>query len=81
VGKVDELLGTFYPEVSLKNDLVEQWEKRDITAIPECRECPVQLSCGGGCGSVAKNRTGDVCSTDCRPVKELIELGFSAYLM
>jgi uncharacterized protein len=80
VGKADELLGTFYPAVSLKNDLVEEWEKRDITAIHECRECPVRLSCGGGCGSVAKNRTGDVCSTDCRPVKELLELGFSAYM-
>jgi uncharacterized protein len=79
VGKQDELLGTFYPEVMLKNDLIEQWEKRDVTAIRECRECPVQLACGGGCGSVAKNRTGNVCSTDCRPVKELLELGFSSY--
>ena len=80
VGKADELLGTFYPEVHRKNDLIEQWEKRDVTAIRECRECPVQLACGGGCGSVAKNSTGNICSTDCRPVTELLELGFSAYL-
>ena len=79
VGKADELLGTYYPEVNRKNDIIEQWEKRDVTAIRECRECPVQLACGGGCGSVAKNRTGNICSTDCRPVKELLELGFSAY--
>jgi uncharacterized protein len=81
VGKADELLGTFYPEVTRKTDFIEQWEKRDVTAIQECRECPVQLACGGGCGSVAKNKTGILCSSDCRPVKELLELGFSAYLI
>lgn len=80
VGKSDESLGTFYPGITRKEDIIEQWEARDVTSIPECKECPVQLACGGGCGSVAKNRTGNICSSDCRPVKELLELGFSAYL-
>lgn len=79
VGKEDESLGTFYPEVSRKEELICAWENRDVTSIPECSTCSMQLACGGGCGSVAKNRTGSVCSTDCRPVKELLELGFSAY--
>ena len=47
--------------------------------LPERKDCGVQLACGGGCGSVAKNKNGTVCSTDCRPVKELLELGFGAY--
>jgi len=80
VGKADEALGTFYPDISLKTDLVQEWEGRDVTSIPECRGCNLQLACGGGCGSVAKNRTGRICSTDCRPVKELMELGFAAYI-
>jgi uncharacterized protein len=79
VGKADESLGTFYPEISHKESIIEQWEIRDVTSIPGCSECPVQLACGGGCGSVARNRTGNICSADCRPVKELLELGFSAY--
>ncbi len=79
VGKADESLGTFYPEVSRKDDMISDWESRDVTVISECSTCNMQLACGGGCGSVAKNRTGSVCSTDCRPVKELLELGFSAY--
>jgi uncharacterized protein len=79
VGKADESLGTFYPEVSRKQSVIEQWETRDVTSIPGCNECSVQLACGGGCGSVARNRTGNICSKDCRPVKELLELGFSAY--
>jgi len=79
VGKGDESLGTFYPEISRKEEMIIEWEKRDVTSIPECKNCSVQLACGGGCGSVAKNRTGQICSTDCRPVKELLELGFSSY--
>lgn len=79
VGKADESLGTFYPEVSRKDEMIAAWENRDVTSIAECSTCNMQLACGGGCGSVAKNRTGHVCSTDCRPVKELLELGFSAY--
>jgi uncharacterized protein len=79
VGKADETLGTFYPEVSRKQDMINAWENRDVTSIEECSLCNLQLACGGGCGSVAKNRTGKVCSTDCRPVKELLELGFSTY--
>jgi len=80
VGKSDESLGSFYPDVTQRTELIEQWERRDVTSIPECKECSVQLACGGGCGSVAKNRTGKICSTDCRPVKELLELGFAAYI-
>ncbi|MEI6122563.1 MAG: radical SAM protein [Bacteroidota bacterium] len=79
VGKAGESLGTFYPEVTRKDVMIQQWENRDVVAISACSSCNVQLACGGGCGSVAKNRTGNICTTDCRPVKELLELGFSAY--
>ncbi len=81
VGKTDEALGTFYPVVTRLTESVRQWENRDITAIPECKDCAVSLACGGGCGAVAKNRTGKICSSDCRPVKELLEMGFSSYLV
>lgn len=80
VGKDGEALGTFYPEVSQKEEMIAEWENRDVTTINECNSCNMQLACGGGCGSVAKNRTGNICSTDCRPVKQLLELGFASYL-
>jgi uncharacterized protein len=80
VGKADESLGTFYPSFSRKEEMINEWEKRDVSSIPGCKDCSMQLACGGGCGSLAKNRTGNICSTDCRPVKELLELGLSAYL-
>ena len=79
VGKADESIGTFYPSITHKTEIINEWERRDVTSIEDCKDCNVQLACGGGCGSVAKNRTGSVCSSDCRPVKELLEIGFSAY--
>ncbi len=79
VGKEGESLGTFHPEISADTDLVNDWETRDISTITECKSCNLQLACGGGCGSVAKNKTGKICSTDCRPVNELLEIGFYAY--
>jgi uncharacterized protein len=79
VGKTDERLGTFYPEVTLDNKKAKLWQQRDITQIEQCSTCNVNLICGGGCASVAKNRTGSLYGTDCRPVKELIGLGLSTY--
>jgi uncharacterized protein len=79
VGKEEEALGTFYPEVTKNEQMIFQWASRDVTSIEECKNCAVQLACGGGCGSVAKNRNGSVLSPDCRPVKELLEIGFKAY--
>jgi len=79
VGKEDESLGTFYPIIKRSTDIIEQWQSRDVTEIPECKACNLQLACGGGCGSVAKNKTGKICSPDCRPISELLEMGFAAY--
>jgi uncharacterized protein len=79
VGKASESLGTFYPEVHLVAEKVGDWEERDVLAIEQCRDCNLQLACGGGCGSVAKNRTGTVNAPDCRPISELLSLGVALY--
>ncbi|MCG8571480.1 MAG: SPASM domain-containing protein, partial [Spirochaetes bacterium] len=79
VGKLGEELGTFYPDITRKDDIIDQWEERDVTSIPECKECSVQLACGGGCAAVAKNKTGNIISPDCRPITELLELGIAHY--
>jgi len=79
VGKKEEALGTFFPEVTLQHDKVSEWQQRDVISIPECRDCSLQLACGGGCASVAKNKTGRLNAPDCRPVKELLSLGMEYY--
>ena len=79
VGKKGEELGVFYPEIRLENHKVGAWKNRDITTIEACQTCSVQLACGGGCGSLAKNTNGHLLTPDCRPVKELIGLGSAFY--
>lgn len=79
VGNAGDELGTFYPKIELKEDLIEEWQDRDVLAIKECHNCAVQLACGGGCAAIAKNRTGSLHATDCRPIKELLELGIGVY--
>lgn len=81
VGKPGEALGTFYPDIDLNREAIAQWQKRNLTTIPECLSCNLQLACGGGCGSVAKNRNhNNLFSPDCRPVKELLEMGMDLYI-
>ncbi len=79
VGKAGEELGEYYPNVSLNEDIVCDWEDRDVLSIPECGNCELRLACGGGCASVAKNNKGRVNAPDCRPIKELLELGIAHY--
>ena len=79
VGKEGESLGTFYPEIILNEAQVEEWEGRDVLSIQDCQSCSVQLICGGGCAAVAKNHNGCLNSPDCRPVKQLLELGMGYY--
>lgn len=79
VGNEGDELGTFYPVKQLNEDLIEEWEERDVLAIEECSNCPVRLACGGGCAAVAKNRTGKIHSPDCRPITKLMSLGIGLY--
>ncbi len=79
VGKPGESLGTYYPQVALNNEAIEEWQERDVLSIAACKTCNLQLACGGGCASVAKNKCGSLHSPDCRPVKELLEMGLSLY--
>jgi uncharacterized protein len=78
-GKPEEALGQFYPDVQMIKERVSEWENRDVLNIPECRVCNLQLACGGGCASVAQNKTGLLNSPDCRPVRKLLEMGMEHY--
>jgi uncharacterized protein len=79
VGKPGEEIGQFYPQLNVNTKAVKEWQSRDITTIKECSNCHIQLACGGGCGSLAKNTHGNILSPDCRPVTELVRLGTSVY--
>jgi uncharacterized protein len=79
VGNEGDELGMYYPKIELNEELIEEWEERDVLSIQECTNCPVRLACGGGCAAVAKNRTGSIQTPDCRPIEGLLELGIGLY--
>ncbi len=79
VGKPGEELGRFYPDIHLDQEKVHAWQQRDVCSIKACRQCNLQLVCGGGCGAVAKNTKGNIHEADCRPVKELLGMGIATY--
>lgn len=79
VGKPGEQLGTFYPQKTLQQDKVKQWQQRDVLNIEKCSQCAVQLVCGGGCGSIAANQHNNIMAPDCRPIAQLNALGFETY--
>lgn len=79
VGNQGDELGTFYPDVNIYSEKVEEWEERDVLSIKECATCAVRLACGGGCAAISKNRTGKLHAPDCRPVQGLLELGMGLY--
>lgn len=72
-------LGTFYPEVSLNPERIQEWQNRNVLALTECRDCLHSVICGGGCVMNAVERNGKVGSPDCRPVRELVEVGVDYY--
>jgi uncharacterized protein len=78
-GQDEYKLGTFYPEYQINENEVKEWQERSVLTIPECKDCEVSLICGGGCGAIAKNRTGRVQGPDCRPIKQLLTLGLEYY--
>jgi uncharacterized protein len=79
VGKPGESLGKFHPDIQMDADKIKIWQQRDVLHIPQCRECNLQLVCGGGCGSIACNEHGIVISPDCRPIDALVGIGAAAY--
>ena len=80
VGVKNYKLGSFTnPEEPANTAQANEWATRDVLSIPECSECEVSLSCGGGCGVLACNSSGKIHSPDCRPVKDLVKLGVDYY--
>ncbi len=79
-GREEYLLGTYWPTVDLNTKAIESWQRRDVTAIDECKNCKYDVICGGGCGVVAANRHGgNPLTPDCRPIQELLHIGTNHY--
>lgn len=80
VGVENFRLGSYIdPSFPENTTQLEEWKTRDVLTVPECNDCPVSLSCGGGCGVLAHNENGKIHSTNCRPVADLVGIGADFY--
>ncbi len=78
-GRKDHVLGTYYPELTWNETELKKWKTRSILTIPECKDCSVGVVCGGGCAVIAKDRNGDILTPNCKPVKEVMDIGIRFY--
>jgi uncharacterized protein len=78
-GRAGYEVGTYYPEVKFQHEKLTEWEYRSILTIDACRDCPVGVVCGGGCGVMAKEKHQTALSPQCKPVKEIMDLGILYY--
>jgi len=51
------VVGTYYPEISIDEDIVKKLAERDVMTHAKCKECPYKFVCLGGCplGSLIKD--------------------------
>jgi uncharacterized protein len=79
VGHPAHRLGRFFPELTRDEAAIARWTGRSTLSVGDCRGCALAPVCGGGCGAIAWNQTGNVQAPDCRPVPELYGLGVRYY--
>lgn len=72
-------LGTYFPDLKFDELALKDWKTRNILNISECVDCSVGVVCGGGCGVIAKDRNGKVHSANCKPIKEVMDIGINYY--
>lgn len=78
-GREEYKLGTYFPESKIFEDRLEPWRRRDILHIEQCASCPVGMVCGGGCGVMAHQRSGEVLAPDCEPIADIWESALKYY--
>ncbi len=79
VGNPRYRLGSFWPNAVRDEKAIAPWAERDALSISKCSTCSLAPVCGGGCGAIAAEQTGDMRNPDCRPVRELFGIGARFY--
>lgn len=52
----DGIVGTFYPEIKLNENIVQELFNRNILNNDQCRKCPYKFVCLGGCPLAARTK-------------------------
>ncbi|MEY8366031.1 SPASM domain-containing protein [Anaerovoracaceae bacterium 41-7] len=59
------VIGNYEDDVHIKQEVLSQWNLRDIMNIKECKNCKYKLLCGGGCTYKAQENKGTINCGNC----------------
>lgn len=65
IGQLDDNGVSFLP-------LKETYLKRHIANMPKCLGCSIALACGGCCGTLSREKTGNIYEPFCDDMKEMV---------
>jgi radical SAM protein with 4Fe4S-binding SPASM domain len=69
-------VGTYFPDVEIKEKELQKYEAQPAHHVEECNACDLKYACGGRCvpSLLALN------TPPCPDVKEIMQFGFDYYL-
>jgi len=73
VGKTEFSAGTYYPELKLKNEFINQFRDRTVDKMDKCSKCNIAAFCGGGCPMVSYKLKGNARKEICGNSREVVE--------
>ena len=73
IAQKDFAVASYYPKKEIFIDKIEQWKKRTIFNIDECKGCNVATLCGGGCPYAALKFKGSARKGFCGNTKLTIQ--------
>lgn len=78
-GRPEYIIGHIDRDNGLKfNSCYKKYQSRTITQIDECKRCSLALTCGGGCATQVRERSGDVMQANCSSHKELVDIAIKS---
>lgn len=72
----EHCIGTFYPEITKNEEIIDKWHNRENVIIEKCIQCPYVLYCGGGCAIKAKLKNGKFDDVECDSFPEIFKRHF-----
>jgi uncharacterized protein len=76
LGFPEHSIGTYFPEVEIKENGLQEYQVQPAHHVKECNECALKYVCGGRCvPSVQAMNT-----PPCPDVKKIMQFGFDYYL-
>jgi uncharacterized protein len=73
IGDTRFSVGTYYPDLLMDRNKVENWKSRNISNMKKCKLCKFKFLCAGGCANKSMKYYGDIYQTSCPNFKGIFK--------